>query len=269
MFSCRLCNYDLCEVCSGGAPCESSKTLYRYRLLDNVTAMLPTISWKAPGICEAMRACVQLLPPARAICPDGSGGDEAAMWSPQIVKVVEFVKATLYQVVSIMVELKSIEGDPQNICDLQAMWKPRSFVAFNMAFHDTLSATVRVLIRLAHVYSVEELAQLSLKGPTASSGGASLRQQGGWDLMLESILDSSKPVYQVPRVDRYVRRSPEHNLPFWHPHPSPNSRPRTMARPKPRLEPRPSPLALIPRGWQVLDICPLRVPVRLGAQFDL
>mmetsp|Transcript_109610 Transcript_109610/g.318423 ORF Transcript_109610/g.318423 Transcript_109610/m.318423 type:complete len:467 (+) Transcript_109610:782-2182(+) len=198
MFSCRLCNYDLCEVCSGGTPCESSKTLYRYRLLDNVTAMLPTISWKAPGICEAMRACVQLLPPARAICTDGTGYDVAAVWNPQIVKVVEFVKATLYQVVSIMVELKSIEGDPKNICDLQAMWKPRSFVAFNMAFHDTLSATVRVLIRLTHIYSIQELAQLSLKGPSATGGGAPLRQEGGWDQMLDSILDSSKPVYKVP-----------------------------------------------------------------------
>ena len=61
MFSCRLCNYDLCEVCSGGTPCESSKTLYRYRLLDNVTAMLPTISWKAPGICEVGRSVRPLV----------------------------------------------------------------------------------------------------------------------------------------------------------------------------------------------------------------
>ena len=32
--------------------------------------------------------------------------------------------------------------------------------AFNSAFHDTLSATVRVLIRMAHIYSVQELAQV-------------------------------------------------------------------------------------------------------------
>lgn len=146
IFGCRLCNYDLCQACAGVPRDPQEHRLYLHRLLESVAKRLPTVSWKSPGIAEAMKACVDLMPPGTL--------------SP---RVVDFLCTSLFQVVWIMVNLDSIEGDPANMTDLQAMWKARSFTKFNLAFHDTLSCTVRVLLRLARVYTPSQLMNLSFQ----------------------------------------------------------------------------------------------------------